>query len=242
MHFLHLRLNAIFQMGVTLRGAIHFPSQFHLEEMMGVKSLRGILHQPLLVDGVYNFLMPGLFFMPKILEPLAGGCVPYLLNQLFAHIVYVWGCFPGPLGTFFKIITPWAPESKTNYNPANAEKAMEPMDIPLPFVYADNMLVNVICFGMLMFVSDRTHCLFLTMSFWAIFIYCFSRWQHLRFNKRSFFTTNSLDRTFSDVLVSLVLEAHGRGVPYICHVNSICSVLLGMDRLLPLGSSTPEPN
>lgn len=187
-------LNAQFQMGVTLTGAIAFPSGFTAAEIFGVTSLRGILHQPMLVSGVYSFLMPGLFFMPKILEPLAGGCVPYFLNQLFAHIVYVWNCFPGPLGTFFKIVLPWSPESKTNYHPWNAELAMDPMEIPLPFVYADNMLVTIICFGMLMFVSDRQHVLFATMSIWVIFIYCFSRWQHLRFNKRAFFTTNSLDR------------------------------------------------
>lgn len=193
--FCVVSLNALFQMGSMIRGAINWPVDMDYAELFGIASIRAILRQPQVVSNVYSFMMPGLFLMPKILEPLGAGLVPYILNQLFAAFVYVWGLFPGPLGMFFKVLLPFAPDSKTNYHPRNAEQAMNPLEIPLPFSYADNVLVNCICFFMLIFISDDNHLIYKGMIFWSIFLYLFSRWAHLRFNKRAFFTTNSLDVT-----------------------------------------------
>lgn len=187
--------NAVFQLGGTLLGSIRWPNGISFSEFFGVTSMRAIVRQDSIVSHSLDFMNPGLFFMPRLLEPIGAGFVPYILHQLFALIVYVWNAFPGPLGAFFKATLPFAPESSTHYPPRNAEKALDCMEIALPYIYADNMLVQIICFGMLFNISGRVHRFFLVQMIWVVFLYCYLRWLHLRFNKRAFFTTRSLDTT-----------------------------------------------
>eukprot|EP00913_Durusdinium_trenchii_P035416 g33142.t1 len=86
-------------------------------------------------DRVYMMLVPGqLFTGPLSLGAdgllchanslLTGTMLNYVLNILWAKMIYVWKCLPDPGLQFIKILLPHAPNSLDKYKITSAERGM----------------------------------------------------------------------------------------------------------------------
>mmetsp|Transcript_30165 Transcript_30165/g.76626 ORF Transcript_30165/g.76626 Transcript_30165/m.76626 type:complete len:472 (-) Transcript_30165:82-1497(-) len=158
-----------------------------------IKSLVAIGTESSLAKNIYDLMVPGTFFIGYAMCIVMAGVVPFVWNGFLMKLIYVWKCLPEPLLKILKVFLPWAPEDLTTYHARNAEKGFEPMEVGIGWDYSANIVNPTVCFCMLFFVSPYVWRMFAMMLGWAVFYYCFCRYQHLRFCKTCYYTTNRLD-------------------------------------------------
>jgi hypothetical protein len=141
-------------------------------------------------EAIYN-MMPGVFFgnaLMKVVMPQLQYCWVIFLQKL----IYVWRCLPDPLLRFLQAILPYKPETLEHLPFRNAEKAVDPWEIPVMGDYADWVTVPFLCFTTLMFMSSFVWKLFGLMFCWVVFQYFYFRYTHLRYHRINFYSTNRL--------------------------------------------------
>ncbi|CAJ1420980.1 unnamed protein product, partial [Effrenium voratum] len=145
-----------------------------------------------LAYNVYLMLIPGQFFVNS-LNGLTGPLVQYVQTVLLAKVIYVWKCFPPLLLQLVKAGLPGAPTSLDQYGVIDAEEGLKVQEINLPADYS-NLVVNpFLVFLSFFMVSTTSHKLSMFLALWAVFIYVWHRFMHLRVQSASFYSTEKLN-------------------------------------------------
>jgi hypothetical protein len=117
----------------------------------------------------------------------------FMWFQTLQKILYVWRCLPDPLLKILKAILPWKPDTLERLPFRNAEKGVDPWEIPFFADYADWVVVPLLCFVSMMFMSNYVWKIFLWLMCWAIGNYFYFRWMHLRFHRVNFYSSPRLN-------------------------------------------------
>jgi len=159
-------------------------------------------------ETIFNML-PGLMFggaVGKFLNPQ----FMYMWFQLLMKILYVWRCLPDAVLNVLKAFLPYKPETLEHYPFRNAEKGVDPWEIPFFSDYADWVVLPSVCFLNLMFMSTFVWRAFRLLTIWAVFIYFYFRYMHLRYHRINFYSTNRLNNigmyTWGLALSSLAVQ------------------------------------
>jgi len=142
---------------------------------------------------LFNYLMgkwTGQFM--KALMPQ----VCFVWFQTLQKILYVWRCLPDPLLKILKVFLPYKPDTLERLPFRNAEKGVDPWEIPFFADYADWVIVPLVCFVSMMFMSNYVWKIFLWLIFWAVGNYVYFRWMHLRFHRINFYSSHRLNDTY----------------------------------------------
>jgi len=162
---------------------------------------------------IHGILMPGGFFIGTIMIAVMAGPVPFMTTTIISKIIYVWRCFPPCVLKILKVFLPWAPPTVDRYPTSNAEKGLEPWEVPICGNYADHIVIPTLCICTLFCASPIVCKIFRGMLLWACFEYCYFRWMHLRYHKTSYYFGPSLD----------ILASHAWGVPLSVLAAAWCS-------------------
>uniref|UniRef100_A0A7S2MW23 C2 domain-containing protein n=1 Tax=Zooxanthella nutricula TaxID=1333877 RepID=A0A7S2MW23_9DINO len=190
-------VNTFFNLGTTALMVFSQQNegQFGLSTLLSIESLVAIGVENSLASNIYKTLVPGTFFVGYMMCIVMAGVVPFVWNTILMKTIYVWRCLPDSMLNTLKVFLPWAPESLERYPFRRAERGFEPMEIGISWDYTASIVNPTVCFTMLFFVSHYVWHTFLMMFLWTCFYYCFCRYQHLRFCKACYYTSNCLDTT-----------------------------------------------
>ncbi|CAK9041049.1 Hypothetical protein SCF082_LOCUS23769, partial [Durusdinium trenchii] len=144
-------------------------------------------------DRVYMMLVPGQLFTGPLNSLLTGTMLNYVLNILWAKMIYVWKCLPDPGLQFIKILLPHAPNSLDKYKITSAERGMSGPSIGLPWDYSSLLLNPFLVFMTFFMISDNCFKLCIYLALACIFNYGWSRFMHLRVQSATFYSTGRLD-------------------------------------------------
>lgn len=185
--------------------------------------IASIGHEVAFTTNVYNMLMPGGFFVGLVICSIMAGPVPYTVTTLFSKVIYVWRCLPRCLLKIIKAFLAWAPESVDHYPAASAEKGLEPWEVPICGNYADFIVTPCLCFFMLFFLSPYSYRIMKGMMYWAVFMYIYFRWMHLRYHKTCYYHSPRLDVGFQ----------YAWGIPLSVVAAASCAWALRAGMLIP---------
>eukprot|EP00929_Paragymnodinium_shiwhaense_P060251 TRINITY_DN30111_c0_g2_i1.p1 TRINITY_DN30111_c0_g2~~TRINITY_DN30111_c0_g2_i1.p1 ORF type:complete len:1088 (-),score=144.03 TRINITY_DN30111_c0_g2_i1:125-3388(-) len=169
------------------------PTGVTREEFFEGSSITSMNVNIMMQQNLYSMMMPGIFFMPLLLNQVMSSLIPLFWNTFLASVIYVWGALPDALLSLLRPILPWAPNSVHIYPARRAEKGFEQPDVSLPWEYPNNNIIPSLCFLSLTVVSPFVMQMFIGYLAWSIFAYCWMRWIHLRCNRMMYYTTHRLD-------------------------------------------------
>jgi len=187
----------------TILTSAHFVRHSH-RSYIGPKeyfemAISSISQEVAFTRNVYNMLQPGGFFVGMVIVAIMAGPVPYTITTLFSKVIFVWRCFPECLLKILKVFLPWSPATLNHYPTRSAEKGLEPWEIPICGNYADHIVTPSLCFFMLFFLSPFSCRVLKGMMYWALFMYIYFRWMHLRYHKTCYYTSHRLEMGFQYV-------------------------------------------
>lgn len=147
-----------------------------------------------LADKVYLMLVPGQLFTGPVNSLLTGAILNYVLNNLWAKMIYVWKCLPDPGLEFLKLLLPYSPPTLDKYGIFNAEKGLQAPAIGLPWDYSSLLLNPFLVFISFFMISQNCFKLCCYLALACIFNYIWSKFMHLRVQSVTFYSTGKLDR------------------------------------------------
>lgn len=157
------------------------------------------------VRTVFQMLVPGQFFVGKIVEVFTSHVLSYIVTTLLLQLIYVWRPPLGFVMVVLKWLLPNAPSSTDKLDAGAAENCFRSTTIGLPNDYGTILVNSCMAFFLLAYMSPYVYYTMLAMFGWSVFFYCLCRYRHLRVESACSNSTHRLD-TFYNILWGLPLS------------------------------------